>query len=59
VDPQTARPEEIFLEKLCQKPQILNKLQRPADRPPQGPGQSAPQQKTDFSQDFQQNLFIK
>jgi hypothetical protein len=58
MDPRTVRPKEIFLEKLCQKPQILNKPQRPADRPPQGPGLSAPQQKTDFSQDFQRNLFI-
>jgi hypothetical protein len=29
------------------------------NRPPQGPGLSVPQLKTDFSQDFQQNLFIK
>jgi hypothetical protein len=34
VDPRTVRPKEIFLKKLCQKPQILNKPQRLADRPP-------------------------
>jgi hypothetical protein len=58
MDPRTVRPKQIFLEKLCQKSQILNKPQRPADRPPQGPGLFTPQQKTDFSQDFQRNLFI-
>jgi hypothetical protein len=35
LDPWTVRPEAIFLEKLCQKTQILNRTQRPADRPPQ------------------------
>jgi hypothetical protein len=33
VDPRTVRPGATFLEKLCQKPKILNKSQRPADRP--------------------------
>jgi hypothetical protein len=59
MDPQTVCPEAIFLEKLCQKPYILNKPQRPAGRLPQGPGLSAPQRKIDFSQDFQRNLFNK
>jgi hypothetical protein len=59
VDSWTVHPEVTFLEKLCQKPQILNKLQRPTDRPPQGLGLSALQQKTYFSLDFQRNLFIK
>jgi hypothetical protein len=59
IDPRIVRPKAIFLEKHCQKPYRLNKSQRPADRPPQGPGLSAPQQKTDFSQDFQRNLFNK
>jgi hypothetical protein len=55
VNPRTVRPEVIFSKKLCQKPQIINKLQRPVDRPPQGPALSAPQQKTNFSHDFQWN----
>jgi hypothetical protein len=48
-DPRTIRPKRIFLEKLCQKPQIFNNPQEPADCLPQGHGLSAPQQKTDFS----------
>jgi hypothetical protein len=42
IDPRTVRLEAIFLEKLCQKPHILNKPQRLADRPAQGPKLSAP-----------------
>jgi hypothetical protein len=57
-DPRTVRPKKIFLEKLCQKPQIFNKSQEPVDRSLQESRLSAPQQKTDFSQDFQRNLFI-
>jgi hypothetical protein len=46
---RTVRLEAHFLEKFCQKSQILNKYQKPADRPPQGPGLSAQQLKTDIS----------
>jgi hypothetical protein len=46
--PQTVRLEAHFLENFCQKSQILNKYQKPADRP-QGPGLSAQHLKTDFS----------
>jgi hypothetical protein len=34
LDPWTVCPEAILLENLCQKPQILNKTQRPMDCPP-------------------------
>jgi hypothetical protein len=51
-DPRTIRLEAKFLENLCQKPQILNKSQKPADRPPREPGLSAQHLKTDFSKDF-------
>jgi hypothetical protein len=51
--PQEARGlsiwKRIFLENFCQKPQILNKYQKPADRPPREPGLSAQHLKTDFS----------
>jgi hypothetical protein len=61
--PQEARGlsiwKRIFLENFCQKPQILNKYQKPADRPPREPGLSAQHLKTDFSWDFQQNPFTK
>jgi hypothetical protein len=47
--PRTVCLEAHFLENFCQKSQILNKYQKPADRPPQGPGLSAQHLKTDFS----------
>jgi hypothetical protein len=47
--PRTVRLEAYFLENFCQKSQILNKYQKPADRPPQEPGLSAQHLKTDFS----------
>jgi hypothetical protein len=40
--------EAHFLENFCQKSQILNKYQKPADCPPQEPGLSAQHLKTDF-----------
>jgi hypothetical protein len=51
--------KRIFLENLCQKPQLLNKYQKPADRSPREPGLSTQHLKTDFSIDFQQNPFTK
>jgi hypothetical protein len=36
MDPRTVRPKEIFLEKLCQKPQILNNLTGPQTVRPKG-----------------------
>jgi hypothetical protein len=53
LDPRIVCTKANFLEKLCQKPQIFNKSQKHADRPPQGPGLSAQHLKTDFSKDFQ------
>jgi hypothetical protein len=47
--PRTVRLEAHFLENFCQKSQILNKYQKPADRLPQGPGLSAQHLKTDIS----------
>jgi hypothetical protein len=46
---RTVRLEAHFLEDFFQKSQILNKYQKPADCPPQGPGLSAQHLKTDFS----------
>jgi hypothetical protein len=40
--------KRIFQENFCQKPQILNKYQKPADRPPREPGLSTQHLKTDF-----------
>jgi hypothetical protein len=37
LDPRTVCPEANFVEKLCPKPQILIKSQKPADCPPKGP----------------------
>jgi hypothetical protein len=51
--------KHIFLENFCQKPQILNKYQKPADRPPREPELSAQHLKADFSYDFQWNPFTK
>jgi hypothetical protein len=51
--------KQIFLENIWQKPQLLNKYQKPADRPPREPGLSAQHLKTDFSKDFQRNPFTK
>jgi hypothetical protein len=47
--PRTGHLEAHFLENVCQKSQILNKYQKPADRPHQGPGLSAQHLKIDFS----------
>jgi hypothetical protein len=41
--------KRIFLEDICQKPQILNKYQTPTDRPPREPGLSAQHLKTNVS----------
>jgi hypothetical protein len=49
-------PERDFSQKTLPKPHILNITQDLADCPPLGPELSAPQQKIDFSQDFQSNL---
>jgi hypothetical protein len=59
IDPRTVRPEANFLEKLCHKPHVLNKSQKPAECPPQGPGLSVQHLKLDFSQNFQRNPFNK
>jgi hypothetical protein len=59
VDLWTVRPEVNFLEKLCQKPQILNNSQKTPDRSHQEPGLSAQHLKTDFSKHFQQNPFYQ
>jgi hypothetical protein len=46
---RTVRLEAHFLKNFCQKSQILNNYQKPAEHPPQGPGLSAQHLKTDFS----------
>jgi hypothetical protein len=50
--------KHIFLENFCQKPQILNKYQKPADRPPREPGLSAQYLKTDFLKIFNETLLV-
>jgi hypothetical protein len=52
---QSAR-KRFFLKNLAKKPQTLNKLQRPTDRPPQGPGLSAHGRKLIFLTIFNETL---
>jgi hypothetical protein len=57
--PADRPPGSAFSRNLLPKTQLLNKNQRPADRPPEGPGLSARNQKTCFSFDFQRKPFTK
>jgi hypothetical protein len=47
--PRTVAWKRIFSKTFAKKTQILNKYQKPADHPPQGPGLSAQHLKTDIS----------